>query len=107
MAAIRRMVYAAPALVLVIFCASAAWGIYQREFSSPEDFSSGNEDRVFYSLDQGGLVLCNAFNCIPYIWVPSRDESVISKLDARSGTEIGRYKIGPRGSNWIAAGRYV
>lgn len=96
----QRVVCVASALVCSIILSSAAWGVYEKSFTQREDFSKGMNDRVLFSEEAGGLSLCRTENCAPFMWVPSPLENVITKIDARTGCEIGRYKIGPEHENW-------
>lgn len=90
------------ALVLVcsFLCASSAWGVYTQEFVKPQDFSYGIHDRVEVNASIGGLTLKRSIGIVPFLWVPSPSEGIVSKIDARSGIEIARYTIGPKGDTW-------
>lgn len=88
------------ALVGSIMFASAAWGVYTQDFVELQDLNSGIHDRVEVDASAGGLTLMRSIGVVPFLWVPSPSESTVSKVDARSGIEIARYAIGPKGGNW-------
>lgn len=96
----QRVVCVAFALVCSILLASAAWGVYEQSFTQPQDFSKGTKDRVLFSEEAGGLSLCRTENCVPFIWVPNSVNNTVVKIDARTGSELARYKIGPANENW-------
>lgn len=81
-------------------CVTAWAGIYSRELTTPGDFGFGIFERVQVSEAAGGLVLSKSMNCLPYLWVPSPSECVVSKIEARSGKEMARYRMGPESSGW-------
>ena len=81
-------------------CVTSWAGVYQRELVEAGDFGFGIFERVEMSASAGGLVLSKSMNCVPYIWVPSPSDCVVSKIDARSGKEMARYRMGPEDSNW-------
>ncbi len=96
----RRVVCAASALVCsFMVCASSAWGVYSRDVTQ-QDFAEGIMQGMFYSSADGGLLLNGSTGCVPYLWVPSPNENVVSKIDARTGQELARYRIGPAGEDW-------
>ncbi|MCL5104972.1 MAG: hypothetical protein M1133_12780 [Armatimonadetes bacterium] len=88
------------ALVCTLGYASAAWGVYEREFISQDDFRAGIADGLGFTSGLGGLTLNTCMNSAPYLWAPSPTDGVVSKIDARTGFELARYRIGPAGANW-------
>ncbi|MHB9036835.1 MAG: Vgb family protein [Armatimonadota bacterium] len=97
----RRAVCVALALVCVtMICSSAAWGVYERNFISAEDFAEGLRDGINFTDEQGGLSLNDCMVCEPFLWVPSPSTNTVARIDARTGIESARYKIGPSGENW-------
>ncbi|MCL5104824.1 MAG: hypothetical protein M1133_12020 [Armatimonadetes bacterium] len=95
----RRGVCVALALVGMML-ASAAWGVYEREFISQEDFRAGIAEGLGFTSGLGGLSLNNCTNSVPHLWAPCPGDGVVCKIDARTGFELGRYRIGPAGANW-------
>lgn len=96
----KLIVMLAAALLCGALCVTAMASVYSRELAQPGDFSFGIFDRVEMSDSAGGLLLSKSMNCVPYLWVPSPDESVVTKIDARSGKEMARYRMGPESSGW-------
>jgi len=85
----------AGALYTGAYCA-----VYSKTFTQPSDFSSGIIDRVECNSIMGGLTLCKAVNCVPYLWIPSPCGGTVSKVEARTGHELARYAMGPKESDW-------
>ncbi|MCE5198598.1 MAG: hypothetical protein ABFD54_16550 [Armatimonadota bacterium] len=96
----RQAVYAALALVLSTMCASAAWGVYERNFINPEDFGLGVRDGINFAYEIGGVGLNRCTNYVPFLWVPSPSSGTVSRIDARTGAEVARYKMGKKGDRW-------
>jgi len=97
----RHAVCVALALVCIgVISASAAWGVYQRDFVQPEDFASGYRDQINFQPEQGGLVLNECSVCSPFLWVPSLQGNFVSRIDARTGMETARYQMGPSDEDW-------
>lgn len=90
-----------PAWIAAVLCgglwANASASVFSQELTTPGDFSGGIFERTEVSEEIGGVILNRSFNCVPFLWVPSTDEGVVSKIDARSGAEIARYRTGPTG----------
>jgi streptogramin lyase len=97
----HRAVCAAFALACVLTCASSAWGVYVADLREPGDFSGGCRQRVSYNDELGGLMLDKALVTVPFLWIPSPRENTVSKLDARTGHEIARYRMGPQDEDWF------
>lgn len=91
---------AAAALMAGALCANAAWAMFSKDYSCKEDFSSGITDRVIFEPEAGGIVLNDAVNCVPYLWVPCPNAGVVCKIDARSGKELAKYAMGPKNAPW-------
>lgn len=96
----RLVVCAASVLVCAALCTSAAWGVYTKDFSAKDDFLNGAGERVEYSEAVGGITLLKASVCVPHLWVPSAEEGIVCKVDARSGAELARYRVGPSSEGW-------
>ncbi len=103
MSARRLSVCAAFALVCVSI-ASSGWGAYVRDFTKPNDFNCGSLQRVICSTDLGGLALPEVTACVPFLWVPSPSHNVVSKIDARTGQELARYRMGKPEDQWQPCG---
>lgn len=96
----QLFVCAAAGLACVLTLAGACWAVYSCEMAGPDDYRSGIFERVEFSADYDGLVLINATNIIPYLWIPSPDAGTVSKIDARTGRELARYRMGPADAPW-------
>ena len=57
------------------------------------DFQLGS--LVGLRCTNGQLRLGLAAQTLPYLWVPNSNEGTVSKVDARTGQELGRYRTGP------------
>ena len=80
-------------------CGSALASVYSQRLTQPGDFSGGIFERTEISDSIGGVTLNRSLNCVPFLWVPGRGEGIVSKIDARSGAELARYRTGPSGSD--------
>ncbi|MCE5324195.1 hypothetical protein LLG46_12900 [bacterium] len=97
----RRAVCVALALAAVMMIsASAAWGVYEREYAGSEDLSAGLQNNISYYSSQGGLRLNDCKMQIPFLWVPSHAADTVTRIDARTGYETARYQIGPAKGDW-------
>jgi uncharacterized repeat protein (TIGR01451 family) len=64
-----------------------------RTFSTDDDFAEGTP--VGTVAVDNRLELSAASITPPYIWVPNSPEGTVSKVDIRTGKEVGRYRTGP------------
>lgn len=64
-----------------------------RTYTTDADFAEG--DLVGLESDSGTLALADGWNALPYLWVPNSRTGTVSKIDAESGAELGRYRTGP------------
>jgi len=64
-------------------------------FNTRADFEAGALVGLEYNADVGGLRLAEESTTLPFIWVPNSNENTISKVDTRSGDELGRYRVAP------------
>jgi streptogramin lyase len=84
-----------------------------RTYTSDDDFEEGT--MVGLVTSSGSLVLSDDWDTLPYVWVPNSVTGTVSKIDAESGNELGRYRTGPNietvpgaaavdldGSCWVA-----
>lgn len=83
-----------------LFAGSLQAQVFLQEFTEPGDFSGGICDKTQISPEIGGVVLSRSLNCVPFLWVPSAKDGIVSKIDARSGKELARYAMGPQNSRW-------
>lgn len=75
---------------------------WNRTYATDADFDEGLLLNVEHHPDLGQLQVsdeAHTGNVLPYIWVPnSNDEQdSVSKVDTRTGRELGRYRVCPRG----------
>lgn len=64
-----------------------------RVFTSNADFEEGTLIGTAYASNQ--LSLSSQPVTLPFIWVPNANEGTISKVDTRTGREVGRYRVAP------------
>lgn len=64
-----------------------------RTFTLDDDFAEGTFIGTVARNNQ--LELSAESITPPYIWVPNSGESTVSKVDIRTGKEVGRYRTGP------------
>ncbi len=57
-------------------------------------FSDEGRQGVEYDMPAGGLVVRAMARNTDYLWIPNTNESTLSKWDATTATEIGRYRVG-------------
>ncbi len=68
-------------------------------YTTDADFEKGTLVGVRYGGDQ--LQLSQESSVPPYIWVPNDAQASVSKMDTRTGREIGRYRTCPEGVNGL------
>jgi len=61
------------------------------------DFEKGVLVGVEYQSTHNQLQLSAESVTLPFIWVPNANEGTVSKVDTRTGRELGRYRTGPPG----------
>lgn len=81
-------------------CSSAAWGVYEKDFVKPEDLAAGIHDNISFNPDKNGLKLNDCAMRVPFLWVPSPATSTLTRIDARTGSEVARYRMGPAHGDW-------
>jgi uncharacterized repeat protein (TIGR01451 family) len=64
-----------------------------RTFTTDDDFEEGTPIGTVAVDNQ--LELSAASMTPPYLWVPNSAEGTVSKVDIRTGKEVGRYRTGP------------
>ena len=95
----RNGVCAAFALAFMMY-ASAAWGVYQKEFVNQQDFLSGSRQGLTFASEVDGLSLSQCQCLVPFVWAPSPGDSTVSRIDTRGGIEDARYRMGPPAAHW-------
>jgi uncharacterized repeat protein (TIGR01451 family) len=64
-------------------------------FTADTDFERGTRVGTVYGGNQ--LTLSSDSVTWPFIWVPNSNEGTVSKVDVRTGAELGRYRTCPTG----------
>jgi PKD repeat protein/streptogramin lyase len=70
-----------------------ATGDEGRTYTSDADFDEGTMVGVESASNR--LELADAWDTLPYLWVPNSLSATVSKVDALTGDELGRYRTGP------------
>jgi len=66
-----------------------------RTFTTDADFAEGTFIGTLARSNQ--LELSSVAITLPFIWVPNSNEGTVSKVDTRTGRELGRYRVCPPG----------
>jgi len=69
--------------------------LQRKVYSTNEDFDEGTLVGVQYETVPDQLQLSTQSITLPFIWVPNSNEGTVSKVDTRTGRELGRYHTGP------------
>lgn len=64
-------------------------------YTLDSDFEKGTLVGVEYLTVPNQLQLSQESITLPFIWVPNSNEGTVSKVDTRTGRELGRYRTGP------------
>jgi len=64
-------------------------------YTTNEDFDKGTLVGVEYETVPDQLQLSTQSTTLPFIWVPNSNEGTVSKVDTRTGRELGRYRTAP------------
>jgi streptogramin lyase len=64
-------------------------------YTSDADFEKGRMVGVENVTVADQLQLAPQVITLPFIWTPNSNESTVSKVDTRTGRELGRYRTGP------------
>lgn len=67
-------------------------------YTTNEDFDRGTLVGVEHDTVADQLQLSVEATTLPFIWVPNSSEGTVSKVDTRTGKELGRYRTGPTGN---------
>jgi len=78
------------------FAVSLPPSLQGRIYTINEDFDKGTLISLEYETVPDQLQLSTESTTLPFIWVPNSNEGTVSKVDTRSGKELGRYCTGPR-----------
>lgn len=82
------------AFVLII-CSTAAAANTDYNYTTDDDFNSGNSTGLNVSDNQIQLSDNSSSSAFPYIWVPNSNDGTVSKVDTVTGLEIAKYKVSP------------
>ena len=66
-----------------------------RTYTTNADFSEGVMVGLESTSDE--LELTDDWDALPFLWVPNSVTGTVSKVDAETGDELGRYRTGPNG----------
>ena len=66
-------------------------------YTTDADFDDGTLVGLEHNTTDNQLQLSKISTAFPFIWVPNTDEGTISKVDIRTGYELGRYRVTPPG----------
>ncbi|HOI72991.1 MAG TPA: hypothetical protein PLO63_02480 [Syntrophales bacterium] len=68
---------------------------FSKTWTTSTDFETGTLVGVEDKTVPDQLQLSKSISTLPFIWVPNSNEGTISKVDSKTGTELGRYRTGP------------
>jgi len=64
-------------------------------YTDNDDFDRGVLTGVEHDTVPDQLQLAAESTTLPFIWVPNSNQSTVSKIDTRTGRELGRYRVCP------------
>lgn len=67
-------------------------------YTDNNDFVEGTMEGINFNEVPNQLQLNKGAEVFPYIWIANAAEGTLSKLDARTGREVARYRTGPSSS---------
>ena len=70
-----------------------------RAYTVNKDFEEGKLVGLEDQTVPDQLQLSKTSTTLPFIWIPNSNEGTISKVDTKTGAELGRYWTGPGGGN--------
>ncbi|MEG3224395.1 MAG: hypothetical protein BME94_02445, partial [Methanobacteriales archaeon Met13] len=79
----------------MMFCSSANAINVNQTYTNDSDFDNGTLAGLEHNTTHDQLQISNPPTTIPFIWVPNSNEGTVSKVDTRSGNELGRYRVSP------------
>jgi streptogramin lyase len=71
---------------------------FARIYTVNKDFEEGTMVGVEDKTVADQLQLSKTSTTLPFIWIPNSNEGTISKVDTKTGKELGRYRTGPNTS---------
>jgi len=74
---------------------TSATGSYGRVYTLDRDFNEGKLVGLEHKTVPNQLQLSTSSTTLPFIWVPNSNLGSISKVDTKTGKELGRYRTGP------------
>ena len=74
---------------------ATASGSYSRVYTLDKDFDEGTYVGLEHQTVRDQLQLSKSITTLPFIWIPNSNEGTISKIDTRTGDELGRYRVSP------------
>lgn len=74
-------------------------GSYGRVYTLNRDFDEGKLVGLEHETVRDQLQLSKSSTTLPFIWVPNSNLGTISKVDTKTGKELGRYRTGPKSPN--------
>ena len=74
---------------------TSATGSYGRVYTLDRDFDEGRLVGLEHKTVANQLQLSTSSTTLPFIWVPNSNLGTISKVDTKTGKEMGRYRTGP------------
>lgn len=76
---------------------SSGGGPVGRTFTDNDDFDSSQSTLVGveFTTVPNQLQLGRTLSALPFLWVPNSNQGTISKIDTRTGRELGRYRVCP------------
>ncbi len=78
---------------------TAVKGSYGRVYTLDRDFDEGRLVGLEHETVPNQLQLSKSSSTLPFIWVPNSNLGTISKVDTKTGKELGRYRTGPKSSS--------
>ncbi len=72
---------------------------YSAVYTTGQEFDLGTMVAVEHETVHDQLQLSEQSMTLPFIWVPNSNEGTVSKVDTRTGRELGRYRTGPADHN--------
>lgn len=82
-------------LVALLFCNFTVAVNSNQTYTFDEDFDNGTMAGLEHETTHNQLQISNPPATIPFIWVPNSNEGTVSKVDTRTGKELGRYRVSP------------
>ena len=99
---VRTVVWAAlrvalAAAVVTLMCGVALAA--SRTYTTDADFDEGVLVGVEHETVADQLQPSTRPAILPYIWLPNQGDGTVSKVDTRTGNELGRYRVSPHDSS--------